>query len=712
MRRFWRSACGMAAVAAVLASGMAGTARGQVAGRRSGADLRADRKGAAAAAAAQAAGGGSGGGAASTGVPRLGAIPHGEGAGKAVMFRVWAPDAREVGVLVGGRGSHPKPMAPDPKLPGHWFLDGRTARAGDEYLFVIDGHAKRDPQARQVAGDQGVVVDAKAYRWPASEAAWRTPKLEDMVMYELHLGTFAGGLPGNGGALARAQKGLPYLAKLGINAIQLMPVNEFMGDRSWGYNPSDVYAIERAYGTPDEFRDFVAAAHAEGMAVTVDIVHNHWGPDDLATWKFMGGWGEDEGGIYFYEDEARAHTEWGPRPNFGRAEVRQFVQGSVRMFLEEYHVDGFRWDSVWNIRYTPGHGAEPNPEGEQMLREINGWMAEAFPRAVRVAEDHAYDGAGVGFQGQWNSAYQSMLSEFLSKDDRSKDVRAFAGVLQGLKRGWVQFAECHDSAGDLNNHHRLPRMIDPGNPESARAKGLSLLGNALAMTMPGTPMMLQGMEMHETADFAAETDLPWQKARGARRGLVAATADLIGLRRNREGYTAGLNGEDTKILQADNKKKVLVFARRDAAAGGGGGVTVVAMNFSGEALKGYPMRLPRGAAGNVPIWHCHFNSGLKAYDESFGGQGAVPGEAFQLASKQRALAVDLAPWSMQIYSPKGPATAKVKMAAWAEPGEGSEYDVQGLLDDWEEGPEAVRAATEEYIEEIVAPYPYRMMPLP
>ena len=556
-----------------------------------------------------------------------------------------------------------------------------------------------------------MVVDPKGYAWPATEASWRTPKLEDMVMYELHPGTFAGGLPGHGGALTKAIKLLPYLQKLGVNAIQLMPVNEFSGDRSWGYNPSDVYAIERAYGTPDEFRDFVAAAHAAGMAVTVDIVHNHWGPDDLATWQFVGG-GVDRGGGYFYEDEERAHTEWGPRPNFGREEVRQFVHGSVRMFLEEYHVDGFRWDSVWNIRYTPGHGAAPNPEGEQMLREINGWMAEAWPRAVRIAEDHAYDGAGVGFQGQWNSAYQSVLSEFLSKPDAAKDVGMLAGTLKGLQRGWVQFAECHDSAGDLNNHHRLPRMIDPGNPESARAKGLSLLGNALAMTAVGTPMMLQGMEMHETADFAAEADLPWQKARGDRRGLVAATADLIALRRNTRGYTAGLNGEETHILQVDNKKKVLVFARKEAGSGGNAGTTVVAMNFSGETQMGYPMRLPRGAAGNVPVWHCHYNSGLKAYDAGFGGQGATPGEAFQLASKQRALAVDLAPWSMQVYSAKGPPTAKVKMAAWAEPGEGMDYDARDLLDDWEEGPEAVRAATEEYIEEKVAPYPYRMLPLP
>ena len=141
-------------------------------------------------------------------------------------------------------------------------------------------------------------------------------------------------------------------AILGTNAVKVMPVNEFPGDFSWGYNPSHPFTVESAYGGPREFKRFVDEAHARGIAVMLDLVHNHWGPSDMDLWRFDGYATGNWGGIYFYQD-ARSETPWGEtRPDFGRNEVRQYIRDNVMMWLEDFHVDGLRMDSTSNIHYA------------------------------------------------------------------------------------------------------------------------------------------------------------------------------------------------------------------------------------------------------------------------------------------------------------------------------------------------------------------------
>ncbi len=140
------------------------------------------------------------------------------------------------------------------------------------------------------------------------------------------MGTFSVGMHGKPGTLEGVRKRLPYLRDLGIGAIQLMPPFEFAGDRSWGYNPAFPFAVESSYGGPDELKELVKSAHEQGIAVILDVVYNHLGPSDLDLWQFDG-WSEgDKGGIYFYQDE-RSSTPWGEtRPDYGRAEVRDFLR--------------------------------------------------------------------------------------------------------------------------------------------------------------------------------------------------------------------------------------------------------------------------------------------------------------------------------------------------------------------------------------------------
>ncbi len=521
------------------------------------------------------------------------------------------------------------------------------------------------------------------------------PAKEDLVMYEMHLGTFADGIPGNGSLFERAAKRLPYLKALGINCIQLMPVNEFPGDRSWGYNPCDLFATESSYGGADAFKQFIQTCHTNGIAVLLDIVHNHYGPDHIAVWQFDQALPAANGGIYFYTDEERATTEWGPRPDFSKPEVRSFIVDSVKMFLTEYQIDGFRWDSVHNIRYTL-NGQRSNADGDRMLSEANDWMRKNRPDALRIAEDHAFDGGGVGFDAQWNSSFQATLSAIVRSPDAQRDMPLLAAELENLHGlTWVNFAECHDSAGDLNQHHRLPSYIDPATPDSARARALTLLAGGIVMTAPGFPMMLQGFEMHDTEDFSDNTPLPWARVQSTHAGLFKANKDLIHLRRNLKGFTPGLKGEELRMLHCDNEAKVIAYARlqqnapKDRA-------TVVVANFSGQPLKQYGVHFP--ASGS---WFCHYNSGLAAYAKDFDNIGPKPGQGFTLPAGQTTLPLDMSRYSMLVFSKSRPPNATLAKAAFAPEIKASAAQKA-----------AVTSTIKDFVEEVIAPFPYIRVPLP
>jgi len=626
----------------------------------------------------------------------VGATVKSQGTGRSVTFRVWAPYASTVAVSGEFNGWKKTALKKEPTRPGYWVLASRRARPGDAYRFLIDGQPRRDPRARAVNTEENVsiIVDPKKTPWGPT-TPWTMPAKEDLVMYEMHMGTFAYEIPGKHSLFRRAIKRLPYLKALGINCIQLMPVNEFTGSRSWGYNPGDIFAIESSYGGAVDFKKFIHACHTNGIAVMLDVVHNHYGPEDVAVWKFDPAAPESPGGIYFYADEERAMTEWGPRPNYSRPEVRDFIVDSIRMFVAEYQLDGFRWDSVHNIRYY-SNGERSNADGDRVLSEANDWLKKNHPDVLRIAEDHAFDGGGVGFDAQWNSAFQATLSSMVRGPDKQRDIPLFTAELERLDGfNWVNFAECHDSAGDLNQHHRLPAYIDPTKPDSLRARALSLLANAIVLTVPGYPMLLQGYEMHDTEDFSDNTPVPWARAQHTHKGIVRATADLIHLRRNTKGFTPGLQGDALSILHADNRAKVIAYSRHKKNEAKDRGTVIVA-NFSGVPLKQYGVRFPSAGA-----WFCHFNSSAGQYAKDFDNLGPKAGEGYRLPSSQTTLPLDMGRYSMQIFSKSRPPNANLTQAKFAEeiqsaPPE-SEFSTQDLDD---------------FVDEILDPFPYRRVPLP
>ncbi len=146
-----------------------------------------------------------------------------------------------------------------------------------------------------------------------------------------------------------------------MNTIEVLPIMEFPGEIAWGYNPSQPFVVTHAYGGYEAFRHFVAAAHARGLAVIVDVVYNHFGPEGLDLWRFDGSYANDDGGIYFYNDE-RAQTPWGDtRPDYGRGEVRQYLRDNALMWLQEYDVDGLRFDAISFMRSV--HAGKEGEDG-------------------------------------------------------------------------------------------------------------------------------------------------------------------------------------------------------------------------------------------------------------------------------------------------------------------------------------------------------------
>ncbi|MFM8784158.1 MAG: alpha-amylase family glycosyl hydrolase, partial [Phycisphaerales bacterium] len=224
--------------------------------------------------------------------PGVGAVPY-SGTTSGVTFRTWAPNASSVNVAGSFNGWNTTTHPLVAEGGGWWSRDINGVTVGTQYKYVVRNGTqtlwKNDPRARRLVNSLGnsIVYSPTAYQWqtgPFSIAPWN-----EVVLYEMHPGTF-NVLPGNQppGTFAHAAQRLDHVRDLGINAIALMPVNEFPGNLSWGYNPSYPYSVESAYGGPDALKAFIDAAHARGIAVLGDVVYNHWGPNDMDMWVFDG----------------------------------------------------------------------------------------------------------------------------------------------------------------------------------------------------------------------------------------------------------------------------------------------------------------------------------------------------------------------------------------------------------------------------------------
>jgi 1,4-alpha-glucan branching enzyme len=551
----------------------------------------------------------------------FGALPHPAG----TTFRVWAPAATAVSVVGTfnnwDKNAHPLQAETD----GNWAADLPGVKAGDGYKFVLTtptGELTRnDPYARAVTNSSGysLVFDPQDFDWEGD--SFQMPTWNDLVIYELHIGTFNAQEAGHPGTFRSAIERLGYLQSLGINCIEIMPATEFPGAYSWGYNPSNPFALESDYGGAEAFRELVKAAHQHGMAVVLDVVYNHFGPGDLDLWQFDG-WSENGGGgIYFYNDW-RAKTPWGEnRPDYSRPEVRRYILENALMWLEDYHCDGLRMDAISFVRNVHGED-DPGanlPEGWNLMQWVNSEIQQRQPWKITIAEDLRsnpgitghIDQGGQGFSAQWDASFIYPVHEVLkTAEDADRNLHTLAGAICTAYNGdafqRVIYTESHDEVA--NGKHRLPEEIVPGDVENYYAKKRMVLGASLVFTAPGIPMLFQGQEFLAPGSFndAEPLDWAWAEAHG---GLTQLYRDLIALRRDLRGVTPGLRGQGCRVFHINNDDKIIAFARWDGHVED---ATIIIANFANQPRPNYTIGLP--AEGE---WNLRFNSDWAGYDANF-----------------------------------------------------------------------------------------------
>ncbi len=423
-------------------------------------------------------------------------------------FRVWAPGRERVFVLFEDPGGRELALE---REPGGYFSGwAPDAKPGASYRFRLDDDgAFPDPASRfQPRGPHGPsrLVDPSAYSW--GDAGWPGARREGQVVYELHAGTFT-----REGTWKAAVPRLAELAELGVTTLEVMPVSDYPGRFGWGYDGVNLFAPCRLYGEPDDFRAFVDAAHAAGLAVILDVVYNHLGPDGNFLPRFS---------PRYFSDEP---TEWGAAMNFDGldcAPVREYIVFNAAYWIDEYHLDGLRLDATHAIRdASPEHVIA---EIARAARAAAGdrsivIFAENEPQVANLARPVAE--GGLGLDSLWNDdfhhaahvaltggreayydGYLGSAQEFISCLLRGFLYQGQFYDWQGKTRGsrtdglppsaFIHFLENHDQVANSFDGRRLHQLCDPGRLRAMTA--LLLLG-------PQTPMLFQGQEFNASNPF-------------------------------------------------------------------------------------------------------------------------------------------------------------------------------------------------------------------
>jgi maltooligosyltrehalose trehalohydrolase len=456
--------------------------------------------------------------------------------GGGVHFRVWAPGRSRVEVILEGAGDGAA-FRLEPEEGGYFSALLRRAGVGALYRFRLDGedYLYPDPASRfQPRGPHGPsrVVDASSFEW--TDRDWRGAALKGQVVYELHVGAFT-----PEGTLAAAAAELKELADLGVTCVELMPVAEFPGRFGWGYDGVCLYAPTRLYGEPDDLRAFVNEAHTRGVAVILDVVYNHLGPDGNYLGQFS---------RHYFTD--RHPNEWGEALNFDgehAAPVREFFLSNARYWVEEFHFDGLRLDATQSIKDDSGEHFLAALTRE--VREAAGGRAtivvgENEPQETRLllAPEHG----GHGLDGLWNDDFhhsamvaltgrsEAYYSDYRGAPQEFVSSAKYGFLYQGQRYRWqrrrrgtptfglapqvfVNFIQNHDQIANSARGLRAHRLASPG-----RLRALT----TLTLLLPGTPMLFMGQEFAASAPFHYFADHEADLAEKVRRGRAEFLAQF------------------------------------------------------------------------------------------------------------------------------------------------------------------------------------------
>jgi maltooligosyltrehalose trehalohydrolase len=532
-----------------------------------------------------------------------------------VRFDVWAPAAREVTLALEEPITGRRPLRPDPD--GYHRATFGDLGPGQRYrLSLDDGPLRADPASRyQPEGVDGPseVFDPAAMDW--HDAGWQGRPLEEMVLSEVHIGTFTAA-----GTFDAAIASTDRLAEIGITAIELMPVGQFAVRRNWGYDGVLPFAVQDSYGGPHGLQLFVDACHSRGLAVLMDVVYNHLGPYGNHLADF---------GPYF---TATYSTPWGPALNFDEAssdEVRRYFIENAVQWIRDFHVDGLRLDAVHAI-------VDPTarPFVEQLTAEVHGTAAELRRTVLVIAESSANDPrlvrgdkrGGWGLDAQWNDDFHHALRVALTgrSDGYYEDYQGVDDLATVLRRRWlfdgrystyrgrthgrpaldidhqrlVVFAQNHDHIGNRPGGERLDAEVD---------REQRKLATAAVLLSPFTPLLFMGEEYGEPAPFPYFVDHPDPDLLEAvRRGRAEEFA--------RFDWTSPLDPDDPATARAavlhpelagsgwhatlQDLSRHLLAVRRGVPAVSAAGVEVAA-----EVVRGTLHVVHTVATQELRVWH-------------------------------------------------------------------------------------------------------------
>ena len=423
-------------------------------------------------------------------------------------FRIWAPNRREVSIVVENGSEHR--LTPD----GHGYAVGHVPGVGDGALYRVrlddDSRLYPDPASRfQPQGPHGPsrVVDPARFRW--TDSGWQGVGIAGRVISEIHIGTFT-----PAGTWAAAAEKLPHLKDVGINTVEMMPVADFPGRFGWGYDGVDLFAPTQLYGEPDDLKAFIDRAHALGIAVILDVVYNHLGPDGNFLSSFSP--------AYFTD---RHHTDWGAAINFDGPDnlpVREFFVENAAYWIGEYHFDGLRLDATQSIFDDgPRHviaeltAAARAAAGSRQIIVVG----ENEPQEARLARSP--ERGGYGLDALWNddlhhsavvaltgrseayyADYAGTPQEFIAAAKYGYLFQGQHSGQQGKRRGtpvfdlppaaFVTFLQNHDQIANSGSGLPIHRL-------SSAAAARAMTG--FQLLLPGTPMLFQGQEFWSDRPF-------------------------------------------------------------------------------------------------------------------------------------------------------------------------------------------------------------------
>ena len=582
-----------------------------------------------------------------------------------VSFAVWAPNARRVSVVGSfnqwdGR-RHPMRLR---RECGVWEIFIPGLMQGDVYKFEILGATggialKADPYAfhSQMRPDNASLVYPLMPRRPMrAERAAANAFGAPVSIYEVHLGSWR---KADGWRWLSyrelAETLVPYAKEMGFTHLELLPVSEHPFDGSWGYQPLGLFSPTARFGTPEEFRDFVDAAHDAGLGVILDWVPAHFPSDAHGLAEF------DGTHLYEYADPKEGfHQDWNTLIyNFGRTEVRNFLVGNALYWLERFGIDGLRVDAVASMLYRDysrqegqwipnRHGGRENLEAIEFLRRMNFIVGTERPGAITLAEESTsfpgvsrppsadLQSGGLGFHYKWNMGWMHDTLQYAALDPvyrKHHQNQLTFGMMYAFSENFV-LPLSHDEVV-----HGKKSMLDkmPGDPWQRFANLRALYG--FMWGYPGKKLLFMGCELAQPTEWADKGSLPWHlEGQSAHQGVQRLVRDL---NRVYQTYPA-LHQQDVKpggfewISHNDAAQSIIAFARW----GEDGSCAVVVCNFTPVPRHGYRLGVPQ--AGE---WVETINSDLAIYGGSDLANGTLHTSAQSAHHQQNSVMLTLPPLS-------------------------------------------------------------------